>query len=51
MPDNAQNQVLLDHVAQLGFNCEKGSESNVLARFHQAAKNHGADVVVRITGD
>lgn len=51
VPDDAQNHVLLDHVEQLGFNCEKGSESNVLARFHQAAKNHGADVVVRITGD
>ena len=51
VPDDAQNQIIFDHVEQLGFKCAKGSESNVLARFHQTAKKNGADVVVRITGD
>jgi glutamate-1-semialdehyde aminotransferase/spore coat polysaccharide biosynthesis protein SpsF (cytidylyltransferase family) len=29
----------------------RGSEQNILDRFYHAAKNHHADVVVRITGD
>ena len=51
VPDDKQNQTLVDHVVQLGFQCEQGSENNVLERFHQAAKKHRADIVVRITGD
>lgn len=51
VPDDGQNQVLFDHVEQLGFSCEKGSETNVLERFHQTAKKHEADAIVRITGD
>jgi len=46
-----RNQVLVDHVAALGFSCEQGSENDVLERYVQAAESHGAEVVVRITGD
>lgn len=46
-----RNQVLVDHVAALGFACEQGSENDVLERYVQAAESHGAEVVVRITGD
>lgn len=46
-----RNQVLVEHVLELGYACELGSENDVLDRFIKAGTAHGADVVVRITGD
>jgi len=48
---NEENRVLVDHVNELGYVCEQGSENNVLKRFFKAAKTNDADVIVRITGD
>jgi glutamate-1-semialdehyde 2,1-aminomutase len=48
---DARNQLLVEHVENLGYACEQGSENDVLERFVQAARKHKADVVVRITGD
>ncbi|WP_100256929.1 aminotransferase class III-fold pyridoxal phosphate-dependent enzyme [Reinekea forsetii] len=42
---------LADYVRNLGFSCSQGSENDVLERFYNAAKEHDADIVVRITGD
>jgi glutamate-1-semialdehyde 2,1-aminomutase len=46
-----QNRPLKDHVNNLGFECESGSEDDVLSRIYYAAKKYSADIVVRITGD
>ena len=45
------NQPLVEHVRNLGYACEQGSENDVLDRYVQAARAHHADIVVRITGD
>lgn len=49
--EDTRNQPLVDHVGSLGYRCCRGSEDDVLARFVAAAREAGADVVVRITGD
>ena len=46
-----RNQVLAEHVRKLGYACAQGSESDVMARYLQAARAHGASAIVRITGD
>lgn len=45
------NQPLVEHVKSLGYQCERGSERDVLDRFVQTARACKADTVVRITGD
>lgn len=42
---------LVAHVQGLGYDCFRGSESDVLDRYFRAAEIHAADIVVRITGD
>ncbi len=46
-----RNQLLVKHIQGMGYACEQGSENDVLDRFIKAGMAHGADVVVRITGD
>ena len=45
------NQPLMEHVEQLGYRCVRGSETDVLGRYLEAARQSCADIVVRITGD
>jgi glutamate-1-semialdehyde 2,1-aminomutase len=49
--DGANDGPLADYVRSLGFEVYRGSESDVLDRYYQAARWVGADVIVRITGD
>ena len=49
--DSKKNDLLIQHIKRLNFNCEIGSENDVLDRYFKVAKKYKADVVVRITGD
>jgi glutamate-1-semialdehyde 2,1-aminomutase len=46
-----RNEPLISYVRELGYDAYRGSETDVLDRYYQAAKQAGADAVVRITGD
>ncbi|WP_061247716.1 aminotransferase class III-fold pyridoxal phosphate-dependent enzyme [Leptospira noguchii] len=45
------NDILTETIVKQGYSVFRGSESDVLDRYYQAAKEKKADVVVRITGD
>ena len=47
----SSDDVLVEHLKELGFKYFRGSESDVLSRYMGAVETHNADVVVRITGD
>lgn len=49
--DGTKDTPLADYVRGLGYDVYRGSERDVLDRYYQAARQVGADVVVRITGD
>ena len=48
---DVKNKPLVEHVQQLGFTCEQGSDNDVLDRYMKVAKKHQANLIVRITGD
>jgi glutamate-1-semialdehyde 2,1-aminomutase len=50
-PDLRADDVISAYVGDLGYRSYRGSERDVLDRFHGAAREAGADVVVRITAD
>ena len=49
--DDIKNDQLSDVIEQLGYLVVRGSETNVLQRYSDAASVTAADIIVRITGD
>jgi glutamate-1-semialdehyde 2,1-aminomutase len=49
--EDTRNESLANYVRELGYAVYQGSEDDVLDRYYQAAKEAGANTVVRITGD
>lgn len=51
VPDTDLDRALLGHLGREGINCMAGPENDVLRRFTLAARQTGADLVVRICAD
>ena len=49
--DDPKNLPLAEHVRSLGYEVFRGSESDVLNCFYQAARHYKADAVIRVAGD
>ncbi|MFB4167776.1 cytidylyltransferase domain-containing protein [Virgibacillus sp. JSM 102003] len=48
---NKDEQPIIDFCNKHSLSFYRGSEKNVLSRYYEAAKEHNADVVVRLTSD
>ncbi|MBF0492670.1 MAG: glycosyltransferase family protein [Deltaproteobacteria bacterium] len=48
---HATDEPIVDLCNKLGVECSRGSESDVLARYYEAAVKHRPDAVVRVTSD
>ena len=46
-----EDDILSNYVESIGYHVFRGSEKNVLSRYHNAAEKYKADVILRITGD
>jgi spore coat polysaccharide biosynthesis protein SpsF (cytidylyltransferase family) len=51
IPDLTEDDVLAEHLADIGVRVVRGSADDVLARYVQAAAESDAEVIVRITCD
>lgn len=51
LPDTGSNDILAQYLSDIGATVFRGSETNVLNRFYNAAHFHGAGTVVRICAD
>jgi len=48
---NRRDDAIVEEAGKMGAECFRGSETDVLERYIQAAKANSAEIVVRVTGD
>ncbi|NLM05916.1 MAG: NTP transferase domain-containing protein [Tissierellia bacterium] len=48
---NKENNLMADFIQKKGFPVFRGSEDDVMSRYLEAAKEHKADIIIRVTGD
>ena len=48
---NKTDQALVDFCCEHGISCYRGSEEDVLSRYYEAAREHRAETIVRVTSD
>ncbi len=48
---NKSDDIIADWSQLNGIGCYRGSEDNVLSRFHEAASAFGFDIIIRVTSD
>lgn len=48
---NGEDDVIVAEAARVGVTAYRGSEDDVLSRFTEAAREHKAEVIVRVTSD
>jgi glutamate-1-semialdehyde 2,1-aminomutase len=51
IPEKSSDTMLEKHIEELGFSVFRGHEEDVLKRVFDAAVEHDAEVIVRVTGD
>jgi glutamate-1-semialdehyde 2,1-aminomutase len=51
VPEGQRDHALAEHAARLGVRCVRGSEHDLVDRYHAAAVATDADVIVRVTAD
>ncbi len=49
--DERADDIIESLLAEIGVPCFRGNLNNVLERFFLCAKEHGADIIIRLTGD
>lgn len=51
IPDSKENDVIVDEAAKCDVQISRGSEADVLSRYHKAAVETNADIIIRVTSD
>lgn len=49
--EKEEDDVIADYAKKMGVSSFRGSEEDVLGRYYLAAKEHDADIIVRVTAD
>ena len=51
IPDSDENDIIVEEATHCAVQISRGSEADVLKRYHQAATDTNADIIIRVTSD